>query len=662
PVMEAIPALSPLSNRLLRITTPEGEIASDASHALPGLLARVRRARKRVDSQVERLYSAFSSKGLLRDMPASIRGGRHVLPVLASARSSVPGIVHDRSDTGQTVYVEPMELVEPGNELQEAQLDLEAEHRRIRREATEEVRESAALIESAAEGAVELDCILARARFHLDYRTVFPERSDDLLLMHLVHPLIRPDEAVPNDLELPRGWRVLVISGPNAGGKTVLLKALGLSILCSQSGLGAFAGPGSRMPFFRQVRAVMGDEQSIAQHLSTYSARLGMQADLLVSGGEGTLALIDEPAAGTDPTTGAAIAASMLEAVSRKGCRLVVSTHLGQLKEFAASREGFVNASMCFDPAELAPTYRLRMGDPGSSFAIEMARRIGLPESVLSRARELASDAFERERLLEELISARSELEARLEEVETEEEAQRHGRVALERERKDFEQAREAEMASLRKKVDEMVADLGSRADSLLARLSRSDTPSGRTSVRKEIRELESIFSGGSGRAAAETAGREPVSEGQWVRVRGWKGTGRVERLMEEGRSALVVFGNLRIERETADLTPCEPPALPTETHASWDGAAVSPELDLRGLPAEEALMRLDERLDDCVMAGLAYLRVIHGKGRGILMSAVVEALKGDPRVSAFRQGDPSEGGTGVTIVSVRRGGGGSAL
>ena len=659
PAALRLPDPSAVAAGLLRITTPDGEISPGASKRLPGLRRKLSSARSRAESETQRLYRLHSSGGVLRDLPPSVRNGRHVLPVLATARREVPGIVHDVSETGQTLFVEPLELVEAANAVQEARRVLETELRRIRREATESVREWLPALSNAVEELARMDAVFARAGFHLARRTVFPEVSDELRLLSLAHPLLEEGEVIRNDLELPVDWRVLVISGPNAGGKTVFLKAVGLSILCAQNGLGAFAAPGSSLPFFGSVHVLIGDEQSISDHLSTYSARLGQQRELLARGGEGSIALIDEPAAGTDPAMGTAIAAAVLEELARLGYRVIATTHLGQLKDFAAIVNGFLNGAMGFDPDGLKPDFRLSIGEPGSSFAFEIAQRMGLPRRVTDRATEIAGEEYERERLIEELASGRKELSKRLEALSEEHERADRTRRMLEEEKHDLEERKTRELESLEQRIERMLHDLGSRADSLLARLSRADGRD-RAGVRREIRDFvrdSSVVPGEEKRSGSRRpAGAEspPLEPGIWVIAEGWEGKGVIERV--SGDRALVSFGNLAIERRLDQLTPAAPPESSSESLAGWDVSSVSAELDLRGLDQEAALSRLDERLDDCIAADMGYLRIIHGKGKGILMKAVVEMLRRDRRVDSFRQGARLEGGTGVTIATLRTG------
>jgi DNA mismatch repair protein MutS2 len=649
-------SLNGLAGRLLSITTPDGGLSPNASPELARLSRKVDGLQRKLGARIEKIAVALASRGLLRDSPPTLRDGRYVLPVLSSRRRELGGIVHDRSDSGETVFVEPTELVEDGNALREASLDLDFERRRILREASVEVRSHFGELSRGLAAMIALDAIFARAEYHNLHGTVFPE-DGSFSLLHLRHPLIPAGEVVGNDLRLPADWKALIISGPNAGGKSVLLKAAGLAVVCAQAGLGAFAGAGSTLPFFRRVFVSIGDQQSISSHQSTYSARLSEQIEMLGDPGDGDLALIDEPAAGTDPLTGAALAGAFLEHLADSGCRMIVTTHMGQLKTLAGGRPGFINGCMNFQGEKLEPDYTFTSGLPGSSFTLEIARRMSYPESIIRRASDLAGDSFLLDRLLEEMADSKSRLEMELA-ASIEARAEERHRFEKLRERLEMESS-ELERALARVITDaaELEDRINSRADSLLARLAKAETQTERREIRAEIRTTaaEATASSAPANPSSAVAG-VGVVEGSWVTVRGWEGAGRVERLSRQ--HAVVEMGNLMLRRPLSDLTLAAPPADGAPA-ADWCfQVEARTEINMLGMTAEEALAELDRSLDDCVTAGLGRLRVIHGKGRGVLMKAVVDYVKHDRRVETFRPGESGEGGMGVTMVSIRLPGG----
>ncbi len=651
PFLDCLPDLPDLSAHLLRITTPDGEISPNASPELARLSRTSEKLRRRLSARIEKIAGQLGGRSILRDAPPSLRDGRFVLPVISSRRREIKGIVHDRSDSGETVFMEPAEMVEDGNALRESLLELDLEMRKILRGASIRVRERAPEISDGIEAAAALDAIFARAAHHLRTETVFPGEGP-LSLLGLKHPLIPGEEVVCNDVRLPEDWQVLIISGPNAGGKSVLIKAVGLAVACSQSGLGALVSAGSTLPHFQRLSVSMGDMQSIADHQSTYSARLSEQLDMLNGSGEGQLALIDEPAAGTDPLTGAALAAAFLEELASSGCRIIVTTHMGQLKTLAQGRIGFLNGCMNFHEDSMQPDYTFTAGTPGSSFTLEIAGRMDFPGEVVERAAELAGDSFRLDRMITELTRSRNELAEQLREASAEAEESRERALRLEESLEAERSCLESTRLEMAEKTRTNITRISSEADSLLARLARSRDSEDRRSARASIRKLTSAQTRESGVISPQSSPSHQFERGSWVTVSGWEGRGIIDRLSRD--HAEVVIGNLRLRRALSDLEPASPPEDGAPS-ADWSFPLEAPtEIDLRGMTAEEALAELDRSMDDCIVAGMHRLSVIHGKGKGILMQAVIELVKTDCRVSAFRQGAPAEGGTGVTVISLK--------
>ncbi|MCD4848381.1 MAG: Smr/MutS family protein [Candidatus Aegiribacteria sp.] len=645
---DRIPRLSKLSGRLLRMTTPEGDLSPDASPELTRLNKKADRLERNLSKRINKISVSLSRDNIIRDFPPTLRDGRYVLPVISSRKREVKGIVHDRSDSGETVYIEPSQLVDDGNSLREALLDLDFERRKILREISLSIREHSDELRAGTEAVSTLDAIFARASYHKDLRTVFPSEGS-LSLLCLKHPLIPSEEVIENDVRLPEDWKALIISGPNAGGKSVLLKAIGLAVICAQSGIGACVSTGSTIPYFNRIHVSIGDQQSIANHQSTYSARLREQLDMLNDHGSGGLVLIDEPAAGTDPLTGSALAASLLDHLADADNRLVVTTHQGQLKSLAHGKPGFYNGCMNFHEDTLEPDYTFTFGIPGSSFTLEIARKMNFPAGVLERAETLSGDSFKLDRMLEEIASIRSEIQQRSEELDREQEKDR---LIRERMNMDLESSR-TDLERTKKRIEEQSKEwersINSQADALLSRLAKTETAQERRSIRSEIREISGSSSGISLKDECKKSKDKNIVPGEWVTVKGWSGKGMVEELGKD--HAVVILGNLRLKKPFSDLCATVPPeekpvssdwSVPVQTRI---------ELNLRGMSADEALAELDSALDDSIVAGIPQIRVIHGKGKGILMRVVIDSAKTDRRVASFRQGRPSEGGTGVTII-----------
>lgn len=652
--VQRLPVLPGLSEHLLKVTTPEGDVSPGASPRYARLFSEVERLRREIGGKVAGVASRLSQAGALRDAPPSMRNGRFVLPVASGKRGSVPGIIHDRSESGSTLFIEPSELVEQGNVLQEAAIELQRERRRILRDATAMVRAHREALARGLEASTSLDAIFARGFYRARENTVFPGEGP-MRLLGLRHPLIGLERVVRSDFVLPPQWQVLVISGPNAGGKSVLMKAVALASVMARSGLGACVGHGSAMPFFSSVMVSMGDNQSISDQLSTYSARLSEQMTMLDRGDPSTLAVIDEPAAGTDPSTGAALAAAVLTELASMGVRVLVSTHMGQLKKMASETPGFLNGSLAFNRETLTPSYSFVFGIPGASFTLEVARAAGFSEPVLQRARALAGDSFR----LDNLLTALTELnEARQRETA----ALRTLREAEEQEalsRREEHRRTVAGLSALRERLaaehGELLAGISSRADSLLAVLSRGGADAGEArEARRMIRDLVASESAKTARKNEEPPApvRTGLAAGDWVDIQGWNQPGRIESV--DGATARIRSGSFLLTRPVGELTVRQAPSPAPPRIAEWAPIHESPEVNLLGMTVEEAIGELDHRMQNAAASGLFRLRVVHGKG--VLMAGVTGWLKKDRRVKGLSQASPAEGGAGASIVLLQDG------
>lgn len=648
---DSLPDLGTLAGRLLRITTPDGELSPSASPELKRLSRRIDSLRSSLSSRLSSICAKYAGTGILRDSPPTVRSGRYVIPVSAARRGSVKGLVHDRSESGATLYIEPSELVEAGNEVQEAVFDLEQERRRILREVTLEVRNHLEPIRTGMDIFTRLDNIFARARYHRESGTVFPEEGP-VNLRGLLHPLLPEGTAVRSDVRLPENWKVLVVSGPNAGGKSVLLKAVSLASVCSRAGLGAHVRSPSSMPFFSRILVSMGDNQSIAMHLSTYSARLSEQMEILEKGDHETLAIVDEPAAGTDPSTGAALSSVFLRRTAEAGVRSIVSTHMGQLKLLAMDHSGFINGSMSFNPETLTPGYRFIPDLPGASCTLEAAAIAGFPRDILDEASELAGDSFSLDSLVASLRELQEERRAEIEALSLERTSAEKSRKALE-EQLGRERNRLAEVA--RKAIeekDERLRKIQSEADSLLTTMANAPGKDQRLAARRQLSDM-------ARKEAPSGEGKAPdlpppipggFKTGDTVTVNGWAETGTVEKLSRS--TAMVRMGSMLIKKDLAELTRVEAPPERTTGSSEYAPIEESPEAMLIGLTVDEALAELDIKLDNCTALGLRRLRVVHGRGR--LMQGVTDWLRHDRRVRSVSIAPPEEGGTGASVVMIR--------
>jgi DNA mismatch repair protein MutS2 len=682
---EAYPELTTVRERLVededleetleRAVDAEGQVLDTASKELRRVRDRMKGAHARIVRQLERYLGTLPERFVVPDASVSIREGRYVIPVRREGKSEVGGIVHDESQTGTTLFVEPPLAIELMNQLRDLEREEAREIRRILGDLTARVAPLRDGLSGALDALLEFDTLHARARTALAWGGSVPDMVEDagagFRLEGARHPLLLEamgrDEVIPYDLEVLPGERALVVSGPNTGGKSVFLKATGLISALAQSGVVPPVGPDTRLPVFRSFFADIGDEQSIAESLSTFSAHLGNLAEIVRGADDRSMVLIDEMGTGTDPAEGAALARAVLEELVERGAFAVVSSHLGQLKRLDTEGSGIVNASLQFDPERMEPTYHLVKGRPGRSYGLAIARRRGFPGEVLDRAESYREDDEARmEDLLERLERREHEADQRLAALEREQRAAERLRGELERrerslresERSAEERARQEERRLLmeaRSEVEEAIAQVRAAAGEQAA-LERAATQA-RRRVEQAARESEEE----ARRVARSRGGPVPkVETGDRVRVQATGAKGKVVEVRED--RALVEVGAVRMELPLVDLERVEGGASSAKEASQPRGGGWSApergqartEVDLRGLRVDEVDVTLPRALDQAVLEDLAELRIIHGKGTGALRQRVGELLAADARVRAHRMGGPTEGGAGVTVATLR--------
>nr|WP_246580335.1 endonuclease MutS2 [Deinococcus aestuarii] len=639
---------SELVRRVLGAIDRDGAVRDDASHHLRDLRRRIEPLRGRIRERLAATLDRWAD--VLQEHIVTIRRDRYVLPVQASRVGQVQGIIVDASATGQTYFVEPATVTPLNNELARLILDEEAEVRRI-------LTELSGLLASDAEVPMtlatvgELDLIAAKARLARDWRLNRPEPAHDHTyeLREARHPLI--ENPVPNDLELGE-TKMLLITGPNMGGKTATLKTLGLAVLMHQCGMYVAASK-ARLPVVRDVLVDIGDEQSIEASLSTFASHLKHLRFVLRHAAPDTLVLIDELGSGTDPGEGAALAQALIETLLAQDARGIVTSHLSPLKLFALETPGVQNASMGFDLEALAPTYQLQVGQPGRSYALAIARRMGLPEDVLGRAESLLGpDAGLMERMLEGLERERADLAGLL---ETTDAARREAEAELTRvrqERETLERRRNEMLAEAAQKAESLYADAIERVRTLRA---RAQEDGARPRVMQELRELRSAAQ--KARPAPPPAREErgdPIRVGSRVDVPAYGASGQV--LEMRGDDLVVQLGVMKVGVRRRDVR-LQPEAKPKVARTAFGGTAPArfeKELQLRGLGAEEAVEELRTAVTEAHALKETPLRVVHGKGQGVLRRLLRDYLKTDKRVESFHDAEANQGGHGVTIVNVR--------
>ncbi|HSW09865.1 MAG TPA: endonuclease MutS2 [Bacillota bacterium] len=679
PLLAALADFEPLPHlaRSIRAAVAEpGVVVDEASPVLARVRRRIRSTQERVRRELDSLLRSADGQRYLQEPLVTIRANRYVVPVRQEFRQHVPGIVHDQSASGATLFVEPLRVLELNNELRSLEREERDEVDRILAELSAAVGAAAEDVTRLVTACGRLDHVVARARLACDLRAVRPEldRTGRLVLRGARHPLLRPPtgEVVPLDLELGGDCPILVITGPNTGGKTVVLKTVGVMALMHQAGLQIPAAASSRLPVYPGIHCDIGDEQSIEQNLSTFSGHLRNILSILNEALPGSLVLLDELGAGTDPGEGSVLAMAILERLEAMRVHALATTHYGELKLFAHERPGMANAAMEFDPDDLRPTFRLAIGVPGRSNALEIAARLGLDAGLVARAREfLSRDAVAMDDLLRQVERERAALAEERLRMETATRDAREWERRLEQHLAET-RARDREVGErARRDLREILARGRAQVELLLKELkdARKTAIRGGPGVRESalaarraLEGLEAELEGAIGPgAAAEPPAVEPVSAdelrvGATVTVRSLACEGIVLAL---GDPVAVQVGAMRVSVPLSDLGRAtrggEPVSERYDTPMLAKAAAVSPEFHLRGLVVEDALMQLDKYLDDACLAGLDRVRLVHGKGTGALREAVRAYLRQHPRVVSYRPGESGEGGDGVTVAELLR-------
>jgi len=657
-----------LEEEIRRCIDENGEVTDAASGELMSVRREIRAGENRIRDKLDEMIRSPSVRQMLQDAIVTLRGDRFVLPVKQEYRARFGGIVHDQSASGATLFIEPEAIVALNNRLKELRLRESREIERILRRLSGMAGEREEQLAADTETLGVLDFWFAKAALAAEMKATRPEMNDAgvIRLPKARHPLLPADRAVPIDVELGGAFTTMIITGPNTGGKTVSLKTIGLLSLMAMAGLFVPADEGSRLAVFDGVYADIGDEQSIEQNLSTFSGHMKNLVAILRRVTPRSLVLLDELGAGTDPAEGSALAVAILEHLHGIGCRVVATTHFGELKAYAYNRKGIVNASMEFDDRTLRPTYRLLIGVPGRSNALAIARRLGLPENIIRRARgEMREEELNVSRMLASLEKDRRSAEEHRREAERLRREAEALRRELEAERRRFEERKEKLMAAVREEARSIVARARREAEDILAelrRLAREEAASIKEHRLIEAsRRLEELVPDRGGEPEGAAAVLEKAEPGDEVRVRSLGGqTGRV--VEAEGDSVTVQVGVMKIRVRLEDLEPAAgkktghkagEPAPVATVRRSRDGA-VRTELDLRGRTLEEALAEVERFLDEAVLANLHQVRLIHGKGTGALRSGIQDYLRRHKHVRDFRLGEIGEGGSGVTVAELK--------
>lgn len=668
--------LTPLASEIRRCILSEEEINDDASPGLRQVRRSMRLTNDKIRTQLSSLVNG-STRSYLQDAVITQRNGRFCIPVKAEYRGQVPGMIHDQSSTGSTLFVEPMAVVKLNNDLRELEIKEEKEIEIVLATLSALVAEQSEHLNYNVLILTELDFIFARAQLSRSYNGTEPEFNTQgrIRIKKGRHPLLDPKKVVPVDIHIGEDFSLLVISGPNTGGKTVSLKTVGLFTLLGQAGLHIPAFDHSELSVFTEVYADIGDEQSIEQSLSTFSSHMTNIVSFWEQADENSLVLFDELGAGTDPTEGAALAIAILSSLHRRGIRTIATTHYSELKVFALSTPGVQNGSCEFNVETLRPTYRLLIGVPGKSNAFAISQKLGLPDSIIEEAKShISQDDESFEDVISDLEASRVTIEKEQEEINRYKQEIETLKQRLERKEDRLESSREAILQKAREEAQTILREAKEYADESIRKYNRLGKESDssrkmeqeRTKLREKMAGLEKNMAVKAAKKPSKELSAKDLRIGDSVKVLSMNLTGTVSTLPDARGNLFVQMGILRSQVKLSDLE-----KLPDEP-SSYGGRTVSPsrsggskvkmaksysisaEINLIGRTTDEAIAELDKYLDDAYIAHLSPVRVVHGKGSGALRKAVHQYLRRQKHVASYRLGEFGEGDAGVTIVEFK--------
>jgi len=662
--------LTPLCNEIRRCIISEEEISDDASPGLRQVRRSMKLANDKIRAQLGSLVNG-PTRTYLQDAVITQRNGRFCIPVKAEYRGQIPGMIHDQSSSGSTLFVEPMAVVKLNNDLRELEIREEKEIEIVLANLSTQAAEQTEHLDYNVQILTELDFIFARAQLSRSYNGTEPEFNEEgrIRIKKGRHPLLDPKKVVPVDIRIGDDFTLLVISGPNTGGKTVSLKTVGLFTLLGQAGLHIPAFDHSELAVFDEVYADIGDEQSIEQSLSTFSSHMTNIVSFWEQADERSLVLFDELGAGTDPTEGAALAISILANLHRRGVRTIATTHYSELKVYALSTPGVENGCCEFNVETLRPTYRLLIGVPGKSNAFAISEKLGLPDYVIEEAREhLTTQDEDFEDVIANLESSRATIEREQQEIDRYRREIEELKSRLERKEDKLESSRDAVMQKAREEAQAILREAKEYADETIRKYNKlgkeSDASRKMEQERTKLREKMSNLEKNMGVKTAKKPKKELTAKdlriGDSVRVLSMNLNGTVSTLPDARGNLYVQMGILRSQVKLTDLEKIddEPSYKPQASSRSGGSRvkmaksySISAEINLIGKTTDEAVAELDKYLDDAYIAHLSPVRIVHGKGSGALRKAVHQYLKRQKHVASYRLGEFGEGDAGVTIV-----------
>lgn len=670
-LIDSLRVLKDIEDRINKAIVDENEVSDDASPVLRNIRRQIINKNDSIKSRLNSIINSPKYKKFLQDSIVTMREGRYVVPIKQEYRSNFPGLIHDQSSSGATLFVEPMAVVQLNNELRELEIKEMEEIERILKELSGLVAEEAETIRNNQKMLQLIDFIFAKAKLALEMDATKPILNDDgyINIRKARHPLLDPIEVVPIDIYLGKEFNTLVITGPNTGGKTVTLKTVGLLTLMAQAGLHIPADFNSHIGVFDQIFADIGDEQSIEQSLSTFSSHMTNIVDILDRVGKNTLVLFDELGAGTDPTEGAALAMAILDHLLKLNIRTIATTHYSQLKIYALTTEGVRNASVEFDVETLSPTYKLLIGIPGKSNAFEISKRLGLQDYIIDYARTLVSkESVEFEDVLQAIDRDRRVIEENRYEVEKLREEVEQLKEELTREKEKIKERREKIILKAKEEARNILRAAKKESEEIIGEL-RDISLQIEKDKNKKIQQaqeklkssLDSIESSISENILNVKSKEVPknLKVGETVEVLSLNQKGHVLELPDEDGNVLVQVGIMKVNVHVSTLRRAEEIGLEktktsTKKIIKSKSATIKNEIDLRGRTLDEALLELDKYIDDAFIAGLKESYIIHGKGTGVLREGIQSYVKGHRHIKSFRTGKYGEGGDGVTVIEFK--------
>lgn len=653
-----------IKKEIERSIISEEEIADDASADLRN----IRRQKNRKEAEIKAKLNSYISNSryddALQDKVVSMRDGRYVIPVKTNKKSMVGGIIHDKSSSGNTIFVEPAAIVEINNQLKDLELKEEAEIRRILDRLSRFVEGFDMEILENQKILARIDFLAAKAKFAINYECSKPRVSDDKIinLKGARHPLLK-GKVVPIDVAIGGDYKTLIITGPNTGGKTVSLKTVGLITAMAQSGIFIPAEENSIVNVFDDIFVDIGDTQSIEMSLSTFSASLTKIVYILENASSNSLVLLDEVGSGTDPTEGAALAISILDYLRKKDIMTFATTHYSELKYYAVETDGVMNASVEFDVNTLSPTYRLEIGTPGKSNAFEISRRLGLKEDVLKKAESLiGEDTRNVNKILEEIEGNKEEIEAKNREIDQYKAEIEKIKRELDQKSKEAEK-KSAEIISLAEDRANEILDKANEQSQEMLKEAKKSKNANTSEIDRSLNNIRNRYKDnriekkGKGLNIAKSNDiPEDLNIGDIVIIQGINERAEVISAPDDKGNIRLQMGILKMDSNIKNVVKVDGQEKKEnnidKVYNAKKAMNISPTLDLRGQRYDEAMRNLDKYLDDAMLAGLSKVKIIHGKGTGALINGVNELLKDEKRISDFRFGDDKEGGYGVTIVS----------